>query len=76
MELERRLRKVGGSVMVPLPPEMLAESGLRVGQVVRLRSRPGGIAVEGVDVPSSEVVTFAARFVDRYRQDLVRLTAG
>jgi len=61
--------------MVPLPPEMLAESGLGVGQVVRLRSRPGAIAIEAVDVPSSEVVTFAARFVQRYREDLARITA-
>jgi hypothetical protein len=76
MEHERRLRRVGGSVMVPLPPEMLAEAGFGVGQVVRLRSRPGVIAIEAVDVPSSGVVTFAARFLDRYREDLGRLTAG
>jgi antitoxin component of MazEF toxin-antitoxin module len=76
VELERRLRRVGGSVMVPLPPEMLAEAGLGVGQVVRLRSRPGAIAIEAVEVPSSGVVTFAARFVDHHREDLGRLDAG
>jgi antitoxin component of MazEF toxin-antitoxin module len=76
MELERRLRRVGGSVMVPLPPEMLAEAGLSVGQAVRLRSRRGAIAIEAMDVPASGVVTFAARFVDRYREDLSRLDAG
>lgn len=74
--MERRLRRVGGSVMVPLPPEVLSESGLRVGQVVRLRSRPGAIAIEPVDAEASGVVTFAARFVDRYREDLGRLDAG
>ncbi|MGH7747756.1 MAG: AbrB/MazE/SpoVT family DNA-binding domain-containing protein [Candidatus Dormibacteria bacterium] len=76
MERERRLRRVGGSVMVPLPPDLLADAGLAVGQTVRLRSRPGAIAVEAVEVSSSGVVTFAARFVDRYREDLGRLDAG
>ena len=46
MEIERKLRKVGGSVMVPIPPEMLDELQLRAGQPVRLVSEGGGIRIE------------------------------
>jgi antitoxin component of MazEF toxin-antitoxin module len=72
MEIERKLRKVGGSVMVPLPPEMLDELQLRVDQSVRLVSEVGGIRIEpAVPRPTPEVVEFAAKFMDEY-EDVLR----
>lgn len=73
MELERTLRKVGGSVMVPLPPEVLAESGLQVGDSVRLTSRPGRIEIAPTSTPGDDVAAFAARFTRRYHDALARL---
>ena len=55
MQVERRLRKVGGSVMVPIPPEMLDELQLRTDQSVRLVSEEGSIRIEpAVPRPSPE----------------------
>ncbi len=72
MQVERRLRKVGGSVMVPIPPEMLDELQLRTDQSVRLVSEEGSIRIEpAVPRPSPEVVEFAARFMDEY-EDVLR----
>lgn len=72
MQVERRLRKVGGSVMVPIPPEMLEELRLRADQSVRLVSEDGAIRVEpATPRPSAEVVEFSYRFVDQY-EDVLR----
>lgn len=73
MEIKRRLRRVGNSVMVPIPPELLQESGFTEGQVVRLRSRLGHIELDSDEGPDAEVAAFAARFIDRYRDALQRL---
>jgi len=73
METERRLRRVGGSIMLPLPPEMLTESGLTAGDVVLLRSRPGHIEIQRTEGPDLEVAAFAARFAARYREALAGL---
>ena len=73
MEIQRKLRKVGGSVRLPLPPQMLLESGLKAGDSVRLRSRPGSIEIVPAEGPDMEVAAFAARFSRRYRDALARL---
>lgn len=74
MEMERKLRKVGGSVMVPIPPEMLDELQLRVDQPMRLISGSGGLRIEpAVPRPSPEVVEFAAKFMDEYEEVLREL---
>jgi len=75
VEIKRKLRKVGNSVMLAMPPETLAESGFEEGQLMRIRSQRGRIEVEpDVDVvPDAEIVAFAARFTDRYREALSRL---
>jgi antitoxin component of MazEF toxin-antitoxin module len=65
LQIERKLRKVGGSVMVPIPPEMLGELQLRAGQSVRLVSANAMIRIEpAVPRPLPEVVEFAAKFID------------
>lgn len=73
MEVKRRLRRVGNSIMVPIPPEMLRESGLVEGQTVRLRSSVGHIDLDTDSDIDAEVVSFASRFVERYRDALQRL---
>lgn len=77
MEIKRRLERVGNSVMVPIPPECLEESGFREGQIVRIRPRFGGIELEPEpdDLPNADVAAFTARFVERYRDALKRLAA-
>ncbi len=73
MEIKRKLRKVGNSIMVPIPPELLQESGFKQGQVVRLRSRLGHIDLDSDEGPDAEIAAFAARFTERYREALRRL---
>lgn len=73
MDVTRRLRRVGNSIMVPIPPEALYESGFSEGQEVRVRASFGRIELAPNDGPDAEVAAFAARFVDQYRDALKRL---
>ncbi len=74
MRTRRTLRKVGGSVMLPIPPEMLEEMSLEVGQDVVLSSDGGVIQIESsVPRPSHEAVEFMARFVGRYDEAMRNL---
>jgi antitoxin component of MazEF toxin-antitoxin module len=70
VKVKRKLRRVGNSVMVPIPPEALGESGLKVGQEVVVRVRYGQIELVPSEGPGADVAAFAARFVDRYRDAL------
>lgn len=71
METRRKLSKVGGSVMLPIPPEMLGELALEAGSEVRLSSGDGHIRVDPVSQrPRREVVEFMARFMEEYDADL------
>lgn len=56
-----------------IPDEVLAASGLEVGQVVVIRAEAGRIEILGGKPVDLEVAGFAARFMDRYRSDLARL---
>jgi antitoxin component of MazEF toxin-antitoxin module len=67
MEIKRRLRKVGGSVMVPVPPEVLEATGLKVDQEVRLQTEGGRLIIEPVDLPEVEMLAWAREFIDRHR---------
>jgi hypothetical protein len=71
--MERKLRRVGGSVMLPIPPELLADSGLAVGQAVRMRSRAGRLEIEAIGQVDADVAAFTARFIRRYHKALERL---
>ena len=67
MQVERTLKKVGGSVMLPIPPELLKELHLHAGQTVRLLSEDGRFSVEpAAQRPRPEAVEFMARFMDKY----------
>ena len=69
MQTRRTLRKVAGSVMLPIPPEMLSEMGLEAGQGVLLSSEEGAIQkLPSVPRSSPDAVEFMARFTKRLRQ--------
>jgi putative addiction module antidote len=74
MQTRRTLRKVGGSVMLPIPPEMLEEMGLGVGQDVVLTSEGEGMRVEPSEPrPSPDAVEFMARFTNKYDEAMRNL---
>ena len=60
--------------MLPIPPEMLEETGLGVGQDVLLSSEGGVIRVEpSVPRPSPDAVEFMARFTKEYDEAMKNL---
>jgi len=74
MQTRRKLRKVGGSVMLPIPPEMLEEMSLEVGQDVLLSSEGGVIQIEpSAPRPSPDAVEFMARFTKKYDEAMRNL---
>jgi putative addiction module antidote len=76
MQTRRTLRKVGGSVMLPIPPEMLEEMGLGIGQDVILTSEGEGMRVEPSEPrPSADAVEFMTRFTKKY-DEAMRNLAG
>lgn len=73
-QARRTLRKVGGSVMLPIPPEMLEDLGLGVGQDVLLSSEGAVIRIEPSSPrPSPEAVEFMARFAKKYDEAMRNL---
>ncbi len=69
MELKRRLRRVGGSVMVPVPPAQLQASGLAEGDVVFIEARPGRITIRAAAPElDPEFVVSVDRVMRRYRR--------
>ncbi len=74
MQTRRTLRKVGGSVMLPIPPEMLEEMSLGAGQDVVLSSEGSTIRVEpSAPRPSLDAVEFMARFTKKYDEAMRNL---
>jgi antitoxin component of MazEF toxin-antitoxin module len=71
--ITRKIRKVGNSLMIPLPPETISESGFKEGMEVAIASRPGHVDLEPAGVPDKSLVEFAARFTERYKEDLADL---
>ena len=73
MMITRKIRKVGNSLMIPLPPETISESGFSEGMEVAIASRPGHVELEPAGVPDRSLIEFAAKFTNRYREDLAEL---
>lgn len=65
METRRVLRRVGGSIVVAIPPEMLDETGLAEGSNVVLRSQEGRIQLEREDL-SAEFLHWVRRNLEKY----------
>lgn len=67
MRIERKLKKVGGSVMVPIPAEILGELQWEPEQTVMIDSDGGILRVEPrIGRPSPEVMEFAREFFEEY----------
>lgn len=76
MRTRRTLRKVGGSVMLPIPPEMLEDMSLKAGQDVLLSSEGNVIQIEPSERrPSHDAVEFVQRFTEKY-DEAMRNLAG
>lgn len=74
MEATRVLRRVGGSTMLPIPPEALAEAGLALGDQVLIRSQPGRLEVTAVrGGPDPDLASFAKQFTEQYHKALREL---
>jgi hypothetical protein len=73
MVITRKIRKVGNSLMIPLPPETISESGFAAGMEVAIGSRPGHVDLDPAGIPDKWVIEFTARFTERYREDLAEL---
>ena len=71
--MTRRLRKVGGSVMVPLPPEILQEAGLRVDDPVVIRSRFGRVEIDPEAAPDPDAMAFMDAFLSEYGEAMEKL---
>ena len=73
MVITRKIRRVGNSLMVPLPPETLKESGMHEGMEVSISSAPGHLDIVPLDAPPTELLEFAARFTKSYQAALSEL---
>jgi antitoxin component of MazEF toxin-antitoxin module len=74
MKIERTLKKVGGSVMVPIPAEILRELRWGPGLRVSVDSEDGIARVEpAAERPPDDVTDFVARFTKMYDQALRNL---
>ncbi len=74
MRIERTLKKVGGSVMVPIPAEMLRELRWEPGLKVTVDSESNGIRiVPALRRPSPEVMEFVAEFFEEYDEAMREL---
>lgn len=74
MELTRKLRRVGGSVMVPLPPEILQDAGLAVDDTVVIRSRSGRVEIEPEAAPDPDAMAFMDAFLAEYGEAMAKLS--
>ncbi len=74
METKRRLKKIGGSVALFIPPEMLEELRLEPGAEVEVSSEPGSIRVRRAESgPPEDLVGFEQRFTKKYEEALRNL---
>ena len=72
METKRRLRKIGGSVALFIPPEMLEELRLEPGVEVEVTSKDGSIHIRRAG-PPDDLIEFAHRFTKKYETALRNL---
>jgi hypothetical protein len=73
MVFTRKIRKVGNSLMITLPPETMSESGFKEGMELAIGSRLGHVDLDPAGIPDKWLVEFTARFTERYREDLDEL---
>jgi putative addiction module antidote len=75
METKRRLKKIGGSVALFIPPEMLEELGVEPGSEVEVVSEGRSIRVRKAESrPPDDLIDFAHRFTRKYEEALRNLS--
>ena len=75
METKRQLKKIGGSVALFIPPEMLDELRLEPGTEVEVTSEGDSIHIRRVgQSPPDDLVEFAHRFTKKYEAALRNLS--
>lgn len=74
METRRRLKKIGGSVALFIPPEMLEELRLGPDAEVEVTSEGTSMRIRRVEQgPPDELIEFAHRFTRKYDTALKNL---
>ena len=74
IETKRQLKKIGGSVALFIPPEMLEELHLEPGSEVEVISEGGSIRVRSAESrPPDDLMEFAHRFTKKYETALRNL---
>jgi antitoxin component of MazEF toxin-antitoxin module len=74
VKIERTLKKVGGSVMLPIPAEILRELRWGPGLRVSVDSEGDGVRIApAVKRPSPEVMEFVAEFFEEYDEAMREL---
>jgi len=74
METKRRLKKIGGSVALFIPPEMLEELRLGPGAEVEVSSEGSSIHIRRAEAgPPDDLIEFAHRFTKKYEEALKNL---
>lgn len=73
MESTRKLQRVGGSVMVPVPPEALREAGLKAGDSVVVKSSLGRLEIVREDGPDADALEFMEAFLAEYGEAMQKL---
>ena len=74
MKTKRRLKKIGGSVALFIPPEMLEELRLGPDAEVEVTSEGGSIHIRrAVAGPPDDLIEFAHRFTKKYETALRNL---
>lgn len=74
METKRRLKKIGGSVALFIPPEMLEELRLGPDAEVEVTSEGGGIHIRrAMEGPPDDLIEFAQLFTKKYETSLRNL---
>ncbi len=74
METKRQLKKIGGSVALFIPPEMLEELQLEPGAEVEVISEGDSIRVRRAEPgPPDDLIGFAHRFTKKYETALRNL---
>ncbi len=75
METKRQLKKIGGSVALFIPPEILEELRLEPGSEVEVKSEDEVISIRRVEQdPPDDLVEFAHRFTKKYEVALRNLS--
>ncbi|CAN5155804.1 hypothetical protein BH18ACT10_BH18ACT10_15610 [soil metagenome] len=75
MKIERELKKVGGSVMVPIPAEILRELRWEAGLKVAIDSEGDGVRIgPAAERPPDDIAAFVARFTEKYDRALKNLS--